>query len=66
MIRDTDCSRHHWRHCPWRGDVVEWFTRHPLASHCSCIECRAITGRLDELVEPDDPRDDLDPRGELW
>jgi hypothetical protein len=64
-VRDfTDCSRHDYRSCPWRDDVVEWFRRHPLASHCSCVACRALTGRLEP--EPDEPAVERDPRGELW
>jgi hypothetical protein len=61
--RDSlDCNRHDYHGCPWRDEVVEWFRRHPLASHCNCAACRALTGRPEP--EPDDP--EPDPRGELW
>jgi hypothetical protein len=65
MIRDADCSRHHWRHCPRRGDTGEWFGRHPTASHCTCYGCRGLTGRLDDPVQPEDPRDEFDLPAEI-
>jgi hypothetical protein len=52
-----DCRNHDYRACPWRDDVVAWFTRHPLASHCSCEPCRAATGRLATEQDADLPPD---------
>jgi hypothetical protein len=57
-IVDVDCSAHGPRECPYRDDVVRWFLRHPIHSHCGCDACLMLLGEGSDAVAVEDAEDD--------